>query len=95
MRQSACLVINPNTLVTLLHSLIARRWIGRQTLWWPRPNAIHFSWLGPELFRLLLGPPGLNFASDFKWCCLADQGSPYVTKHVVDLFVYPDGSLPS
>ena len=31
---------------TLLHSVIAR------------PKAIHFSWLGPELFRLLLGPPG-------------------------------------
>ena len=26
----------------------------------PRPKAIHFSWLGPELFRLLLDPPGLN-----------------------------------
>ena len=26
-----------------------RRWIGCQTLWWPRPKSIHFSWLGPEL----------------------------------------------
>ena len=32
MRQSACLLINPVTLITLLHSLIAHRWIGRQTL---------------------------------------------------------------
>ena len=32
MRQSACLAINSITLITLLHSLIARRWIGRQTL---------------------------------------------------------------
>ena len=31
MRQSACLVINPITVDGLLHSLIARRWIGRQT----------------------------------------------------------------
>ena len=39
MRQSACLVINPITvdgltqsrLMVMLHSLIARRWIGRQT----------------------------------------------------------------
>ena len=23
--------------------------IGRQTPWWPRPKAIHLSWLGPEL----------------------------------------------
>ena len=40
--------------------LIARRWIGRQSLRWPRPKAIDFSWLGPELFGLLFGPPGLN-----------------------------------
>ena len=26
----------------------------------PRPKAIHFSELGPELFRLLLGPPWLK-----------------------------------
>ena len=25
-----------------------------------RPKAIHFSWLGPELFRLWLGSSGLN-----------------------------------
>ena len=32
MRQSACLVFNPITvLITLLPSLIARRWFGRQT----------------------------------------------------------------
>ena len=31
MRQSACLVINPTRLMAMLHSLIARRWIGRQT----------------------------------------------------------------
>ena len=29
MRQSACLVINP---ITVDNSLVARRWIGRQTL---------------------------------------------------------------
>ena len=31
MRQSACLVFNPITLITLLPSLIARRWVGHQT----------------------------------------------------------------
>ena len=36
-------------LIALLHSLIACRWIRRQTLWWSRPKAIHFSRLGPEL----------------------------------------------
>ena len=32
MRQSACLVFNPITVDTMLPSLIARRWVGRQTL---------------------------------------------------------------
>ena len=32
MRQTACLVINPITVDILLHSLIARWWIGRQAL---------------------------------------------------------------
>ena len=31
MRQLACLVIDPITMMAMLHSLIARRWIGRQT----------------------------------------------------------------
>ena len=31
MRKSACLVFNPSRLITLLPSLIARRWVGRQT----------------------------------------------------------------
>ena len=60
MRQSACLVINPisgdyfaalfncTSVYRASESMIAR------------PKAIHLSWLGPELFRLLLGPPGLN-----------------------------------
>ena len=30
MRQPACLVINPITVDAMLHSLNARRWIGRQ-----------------------------------------------------------------
>ena len=38
-------------------------------------------------FRLLLGPPRFNVlsssASDFQWCCLADQGSPSVMQHIV------------
>ena len=32
MRQSACLVFNPITVDNMLPSLIARRWVGRQTL---------------------------------------------------------------
>ena len=33
LQQTACLVVNPITLATLLSSLIARRWVGLQTLW--------------------------------------------------------------
>ena len=42
-----------------------RRWIGCQTLCYggPGSKAINFSLLGPELFRLLLGLPGLVVAS--------------------------------
>ena len=32
MRQSACLVLTRSWLITMLPSLIARRWVGRQTL---------------------------------------------------------------
>ena len=52
-------------------------------------KGIHFSWLGPELFCLLLGLPGLNrlssFASDFQRCCLAVQGYPTVTQYNVSV----------
>ena len=40
------------------------------------------STFGPELFCLLLGPPGFNcwfsFAPVFQWCCSTPQGSPGV-----------------
>ena len=69
----------------LLPSLIARQWVGRQTQWWPRHKAIYFSWLGPELFCLLLGPPGFNcwfsFAPVFQWYCSTPQGSPGVGRN--------------
>ena len=38
---------------------IAHRWVGSQTLSWPRHKAIHFSWLGLELLV----------------CCMAHRGS--------------------
>ena len=41
-RQSACLVINPITVViNLLHSLIARWWIGRQTIVSTESSSLH------------------------------------------------------
>ena len=59
-RQSACLVLTQSRLINLLLSLITRRWVGRPTQWWPWHKAIYFSWLEPELFCRLLGPPGFN-----------------------------------
>ena len=53
MRQSAFKVINQ-----IKFNCTLVDW--RQTLLWSRPKAIHFSWLGPELLRMLLSPPGLN-----------------------------------
>ena len=85
MRQSACLVFNPVTVNTLASSLTAGQWVGRQTQWWPRHKAMYFSWFGPELFCLLLGPPGFNcwfsFAPVFQWCCSTPQGSPGVGRN--------------
>ena len=48
-------------------------------------ETIYFSWFGPELFCLLLGPPGFNcwfsFAPVFLWCCSTPQGSPGVGRN--------------
>ena len=55
MQQSACLVINPIT-VDNLAALFNWTPVDRPSDY----DSFHFSWLGPELFRLLLGPPGLN-----------------------------------
>ena len=85
MRQLHAKCLTQSRLITLLPSLIARRWVGRQTQWWPRHKATYFSWFGPELFCLLLGPPGFNcwFSSApvFQWCCSTPQGSPGVGRN--------------
>ena len=76
MRQSACLVINPITVDGYADSHDG-------------PDLKLFILVGLDRsFCLLLGPPGLNlssFASDFQWCCLADQGSPSVMQHIVSV----------
>ena len=70
---------------SMINRIIFGQWVGRQTQWWPRHKAIYFSWFGPELFCLLLGPPGFNcwFSSDpvFQWCCSTPQGSPGVGRN--------------
>ena len=85
MRQTACLVFTPIT-VNNFASLFNCTPVGRrQTRWWPRHKAIYFNWFGPELFCLLLGPPGFNcwfsFAQVFQWCCSTPQGSPGVGRN--------------
>ena len=42
----------------MLHSLIARLWVGRQTLCWSRLEAIHFRWLRLELLVCFLAQRG-------------------------------------
>ena len=49
-------------LVTLLSSLIARRWVGLQTLWWFRLKDLSFDEIvGAWCFGCLSGPPGFTF----------------------------------
>ena len=88
MRQSACLVINPIT-VDGYAALFNCTPVDRASdSIWPRPKAIHFSWLGPELLSVAWSTGALrlsSFASDFQWCCLTDQGSPSVLQHIVSV----------
>ena len=56
MRQSACLVIN-QVMVENFSALFNCTPVDRAS---DSMMTLHFSWLGPEFFRLLLGPPGLN-----------------------------------
>ena len=60
MRQSACLVINL-IMVDDFAAVFNCSPVDRASdSMMARPKAIHFSWFGPELVRLLLGQPGLN-----------------------------------
>ena len=60
MRQSTCLMINQITVdnFAVIFNCTPMDWASDSMM--ARPKAIHFSWFGPELFRLLLCPPGLN-----------------------------------
>ena len=60
MRQSACLVINPFTVDNFAAPFNCTSVDRASDSMMARPKAIHSSWLGPELFRLLLCLPGLN-----------------------------------
>ena len=89
-RQSACLVFNPIT-VTNFASLFNCTLVGRASDSMMAPTFSCFSWFGPELFCLLLGPPGFNcwfsFAPVFQWSCSTPQGSPGVNPHLCFIIV--------
>ena len=85
MRQSACLVFNPIT-VNNFASLFNCTPAGRASdSMMAQHKAIYFSWFGPELFCLLLGPPGFNcwfsFAPVFQWCRSIPKGSPGIGRN--------------
>ena len=78
MRQSACLVINPITVdnfAALIHCTPVER---ASDSMMAVLTAFHFSWS----FVCCLVHMCLT---DFQWCCLADQGSPSVTQHIVSV----------
>ena len=84
-RQSVCLVFNPIT-VNNFASIFNCTPAGRASdSMMALTKGIYFSWFGPELFCLLLGPPGFNcwfsFALVFQWCCSTPQGSPGVRRN--------------
>ena len=58
--QSAYLVINPITIDNFAALFNCTPVDRASNSMMARPKAIHLSWLGPYLFRLLLGPLGLN-----------------------------------
>ena len=80
-----CYVFNPVTVNNFV-SLFNCTPVGRASdSMMARHKTIFFSWFGPELFCLLLGPPGFNcwfsFAPVFQWCCSTPQGSPGVSRN--------------
>ena len=60
MQQSACLMIYPITVDYFAAFFNCTPVDQASDSMIARLKAIHFSWLGPALFRLLLGPPGLK-----------------------------------
>ena len=82
MRQSACLVMNP-IMVDSFAALFHLHAGGSSIRLYDGPDLKLFILVGwDRSFRLLLGPPGLNwcssFASDFQWWCLTVFGFPAV-----------------
>ena len=73
LQQTACLVVNPITVgnFAFLFKIIARRWVGLQTLWWFRLKDLSIDeMVGAWCFGCLSGPPGftcwISFAPVFS-----------------------------
>ena len=83
-QQCACLVLIPIT-VNNFASLFNCTSVGRASdSMMARHKAIYFSWLGPELFCLLLGPLLVFFCSSVP-VVLFDQVSPGVGRNTLFL----------
>ena len=60
LQQTACLVVNPITVGILLSSLIARRWVGLQTLWrFGLKDLSTDEMVGPEVLAICRARRGL------------------------------------
>ena len=66
----ACLVFYPIMVGGCAAFLVARRWVGRRALWWPRLWAVHFGWFGSVLLVCFLarrGPAGVFLLLKSWW----------------------------
>ena len=61
LQMTACLVVNPITVVNFAFLLIARQWVGLPTLWWFRLTDLSIDeMVGAWCFGCFSGPPGLT-----------------------------------
>ena len=80
LRQSACLVINPNT-VDNFDTLFNCTPVDRASDSMMAPTKTYSCHLVGSTGAQLM----ISFASDFQCCLLADLGSPSVTQHIVSV----------
>ena len=84
--------LTQSRLITLLPSLIARRWFGLQTQWWPDIKLFILVGWGRSVFCLLLGQPGSTVGFLLLQCSSAPVVlfdtpgiSRYRSQHVVSV----------
>ena len=80
-------------LATLLSSLIARRWVGLQTLWWFRLKDLSIG----LMLRLFVGPTGVYlldfFCSGIQFNLLLSPYPCFISLLYLDLYVLSDDAL--